>query len=56
MGSAVVARLHADPQFRRDMDAARTELAMARARGVAVPTDCDAIAAALAQPLPAAAY
>jgi len=56
MGSAVVARLHADPQFRRDMDAARVELAMARRRGTAPVAGCGATAAALAQPLPAAAY
>jgi len=56
MGSAVVARLHADPQFRRDMDAARAELAAARTRTDAAPAGCDAADAALAQPLPAAAY
>lgn len=56
MGSAVVARLHADPQFRHDMDAARAELATARARNGVPPADCDASAAALAQPLPTTAY
>lgn len=56
MGSAVVARLHADPRFRRDMDAARVELAMARRRGTAPVAGCEATAAALAQPLPTAAY
>ncbi|MCL7714736.1 acid phosphatase [Stenotrophomonas mori] len=57
MGSAVVARLHGDPRFRQDMDAARSELAAARqATGSTPPAGCDAAAAALAQPLPVTAY
>ncbi|MET0252002.1 MAG: phosphatase PAP2 family protein [Novosphingobium sp.] len=44
--TAVVARLHAEPEFRSDMEAARKELA-----GVtAAPTKCDVEAAALAAP------
>jgi acid phosphatase (class A) len=56
MGSAVVARLHADASFRTDMDAARTELAALRASNPTPPANCAAEAAALAQPLPVTAY
>lgn len=38
MGAAVLARLHADPAFRADMEAARAEIAAARA--TAVKPDC----------------
>lgn len=55
MGSAVVARLHADPDFRRDMDAARSELATRLAGAHTAPAKCAAEAAALAQPLPVSA-
>ncbi len=56
MGSAVVARLHADPDFRADLDAARTELAAHRAAHSTAPAHCAAEAAALAQPLPVGAF
>lgn len=55
MGSAVVARLHADPSFRTDMEAARAELASLRAGPHPLPANCAAEAAALAQPLPVGA-
>ena len=47
-GSAVVARLHADPAFRADLDAARGEILAARAAGQRPTRDCAAEAAALA--------
>jgi len=50
VGAAVVERLHADPSFRADLDAARSELAAARGRGVPPGRDCKAEAAALARP------
>ncbi|WP_442683092.1 acid phosphatase [Stenotrophomonas sp. JC08] len=56
MGSAVVARLHADAGFRTDMEAARAELAALRASNPAPAPDCAAEAAALAQPLPVSAF
>lgn len=40
MGSAVVARLYANPAFRVDLDAAKAELAAARARGAAPSGNC----------------
>ena len=49
MGAGTVARLHADPTFRADMDAARAEFAAIRAQGLAPTHDCKAEAAALAQ-------
>jgi len=48
MGAATVARLHADPTFRADMDAAREEIAALRANGVPPISDGKAEAAALA--------
>ncbi len=48
MGAATVARLHADPVFRADIEAARAEIAAARAAGKAPTRDCKAEAAALA--------
>ncbi|MDH5346137.1 MAG: phosphatase PAP2 family protein, partial [Gammaproteobacteria bacterium] len=48
MGAATVARLHADPTFRADLEAARAELVAVRAKGVAPTGDCKAEAAALA--------
>lgn len=56
MGSAVVARLHADAAFRSDMDAARTELTKVLATSPKPPANCADIASALAQPLPVTAY
>ncbi len=48
MAAAVVAKLHADPAFRADMEAAREELAAVRARGLKPGRDCKAEADALA--------
>ena len=48
VGAATVARLHADPVFRADLEAARDELAAVRAAGVPPPGDCRAEDAALA--------
>ncbi|MCX7099811.1 MAG: phosphatase PAP2 family protein [Methylococcales bacterium] len=53
MGAGTVARLHGDPTFRADMDAARVEFAAIRAQGLAPARDCKAEAAALAQVTPA---
>ncbi len=47
MGAATVARLHAVPAFRADVEAAKAELASVRARGLAPVRDCAAEAAAL---------
>ena len=48
MGAATVARLHADPTFLADLDAAREELAKLRTKGVPATGDCKAEASALA--------
>jgi acid phosphatase (class A) len=48
MGAATVARLHADPTFRADLEAARVELAAIRAKGLVPGGDCKAEASALA--------
>ena len=48
MGAATVARLHDEPAFRAELDAARAEIAAARAAGQAPTRDCKAEAAALA--------
>jgi len=56
MGAATVARLHADPAFRVEMEAAKAELAAVRAKGLKPTRDCQAEADALAhhsQPLKA---
>lgn len=47
VGSAAVARLHADPVFNAQMAAARSEVAAARSRGAKPPLDCQAESAAL---------
>ncbi|WP_369978132.1 acid phosphatase [Xanthomonas bundabergensis] len=47
MGAATVARLHADPAFRADLDAARGEIARAQAQGAAPEQDCAAQAQTL---------
>jgi len=52
LAAGVVARLHADPAFRTQVEAARTELAAVRAKGLKPTRDCQAEAAALALPLP----
>ena len=49
MGAATVARLHADPAFRADLDAAGTELAAVRARSLRPARNCKAEADALAE-------
>lgn len=48
MGAATVARLHADPAFRADLEAARRELAAVRAKGLAPLRNCKDEADALA--------
>ena len=54
LGAATVARLHADPTFRADVEAAKEEVAAARASGRRPSTDCRAEADALAAGPPAA--
>jgi acid phosphatase (class A) len=49
MGAGVVARLHADPAFRADLEAAKSELTAIRAQNVKLVKDCTGEAAALAQ-------
>jgi acid phosphatase (class A) len=49
MGAATVARLHADPTFRADLEAAKAELAGVRAKGLKPQRDCAAEAAAMAK-------
>lgn len=52
IAAGTVARLHADPAFRADLEAARAELAAVRKKGLKPMRDCSAEAAALAvQPL-----
>ena len=48
LGAALVARLHAEPQFLEDLEAAKEELTAIRAKGLSPERDCDAEAAALA--------
>lgn len=48
IGAGTVARLHADPTFVADLDAAKAELAVVRAKGLKPTRDCKAEAAALA--------
>lgn len=48
MGSAIAARLQDKPEFRADLDAARSEIASARAAGHLPTRDCAAESAALA--------
>ncbi len=48
MGAYTVARLQSDPTFQIDLNAARKELDVARAKGIAGARDCDAEAAAIA--------
>lgn len=47
MGTATVARLHADPGFRKDIEAAKAEYAAVRAGGLEIGRDCKAEAEAL---------
>jgi len=48
MGSAAVARLHADPAFRAEIEAAKVELEAVRAKGLKPIRNCEAEADALA--------
>jgi len=48
IGAATVARLHAEPAFRADMDAARAELAAIRSKELPPVRDCKAETATLA--------
>ncbi len=48
MGAATVARLHADPTFQADLEAAKAEFAALRAKGVPPTGDCQVEGAALA--------
>ncbi len=48
MGAGTVARLHADPTFRADLEAAKAELVAVRAKGLRPVRDCAAETAALA--------
>ena len=48
MGGAAVARLHADPAFRAELETAKAEVAAVRAKGLEPSRDCDAEAKALA--------
>jgi acid phosphatase (class A) len=50
IGAGVVARLHADPTFRADLQAAKAELAAARQKGLKPEHDCAAEAAILTMP------
>jgi acid phosphatase (class A) len=52
MGAATVARLHAEPEFVGDLEAAKAELAAARAKGLPPQSDCKFEAAALAETPP----
>jgi acid phosphatase (class A) len=49
MGAATDARLHADPTFRADLEAAKAELAAVRAKALKPQRDCAAEAAAMAK-------
>jgi len=48
MGAGTVARLHAEPAFRADLDAAKAELVAVRANGLKPTRDCAAEASAMA--------
>ena len=54
MGAGTVARLHADPAFRAEVEAAKAELATVRAKGLKPMRDCKAEASALALQPPTA--
>ena len=47
VGSAVVARLHAEPEFRKDVLAVRAEVEALRTQGLPMDRDCEAEAQAL---------
>jgi acid phosphatase (class A) len=48
MAAYTVARLHADPAFRADLEAAKAELEAVRAKGLKATRDCSAEATAVA--------
>ena len=50
MGASVVAKLHADPQFNSDLEAAKKELTSLYAKGLKSPNDCKFESDALAMP------
>lgn len=52
MGASVVARLHANAEFRADLDAAKAEIAALRGKGLEPSRDCAAESAGLAEALP----
>jgi acid phosphatase (class A) len=52
VGAGVVARLHADPAFNADLQAAKTELEAVQTRAPKPTLDCSAETAALAQTSP----
>jgi hypothetical protein len=52
IGAATLARLHAEPAFRADLQDARAELTAVRAKGLQPTRDCAAEAEALAFPPP----
>ncbi|HEY3276829.1 MAG TPA: phosphatase PAP2 family protein [Syntrophorhabdaceae bacterium] len=52
LGAAVTARLHGDPDFLKELAAAREEISAARAKGLKPSRDCKAEAAALRPPEP----
>ena len=54
MGAATVARLHADTTFRADLEAAKAELAVVRAKSFKPTRDCNVEASAMALQLPLA--
>ena len=56
MGAATVARLHADPVFRDDLEHAKAEIVAVRTRGLKPARDCKAEAAALAEYAPNAPW
>ena len=49
IGAAIVARLHANDEFRNDLERAAYEITAARAKGLRPDRDCEAEAKALAQ-------
>ncbi len=50
IGASVVAKLHSDPQFNSDLEAAKKELASLYAKGVKSPNDCKSESDALVMP------
>jgi acid phosphatase (class A) len=52
MGAATVARLHAEPEFLADLEAAKAELTAARAKNLPPQSDCKFEAAAIAETPP----